>query len=347
MKSPIIHLVYKVVPKLEETMMKKVRWGLLSTANINKMLIPAIRASERGELVAVASRSQEKSDAYAAEWQIPLSFGSYEVMLASDEVDAVYISLPNHLHAEWSIKAMEQGKHVLCEKPFALTVADVDRMAAVSEATGMALAEAFMYRHHPQTKIAGDFIQAGNLGEITAIHGVFNFKMEGRENVRLEPEMGGGSLWDIGCYPVSFSQYILEGPPVWVFGDQRLGESGVDELFGGQMHYSGGQIAQFTCSFMTPFHTFIEVFGSNGRLTLSEPFRMDLGGAHVIYYPIEGEPREIPVPEEYLYNGEIEDMQAAILDSADLYLTLAETRDHIRTLVSLYESAAAHSPIHL
>ena len=160
--------------------MNKVRWGLLSTANINKMLIPAIRASNRGELVAVASRSQEKSTAYAAEWEIPLSFGSYEALLESAEVDAVYISLPNHLHAEWSIKAMEHGKHVLCEKPFALTMDEVDRMCAVSEATGMVLTEAFMYRHHPQTKIAGEFVRAGNLGEITVVRGAFNFKMAGR-----------------------------------------------------------------------------------------------------------------------------------------------------------------------
>jgi predicted dehydrogenase len=327
--------------------MNKVRWGLLSTANINKMLIPAIRASKRGELAAVASRSQEKSDAYAKQWQIPLSFGNYEAMLASDEVDAVYISLPNHLHAEWSIKAMEQGKHVLCEKPIALTVADVDRMRIVSQETGMNLAEAFMYRHHPQTKIAVDFIRAGGLGEVKFVYSVFNYKMAGRENVRLVPEWGGGAVWDVGCYPISISQYILGGPPLSVFGDQWLGESGVDELFSGQMHYSGGRTAQFTCSFMTAYHTFVEVLGTDGRLVLTEPFLMNLGGAHIMVYPPESEPREIPVPEEYLYNGEVEDMQAAILDGAAPYLSLEESRNHIRTIVALYESADEHRSIRL
>ena len=327
--------------------MNKVRWGLVSTANINAMLIPAIRASERGELVAVASRSQEKSDAYAAEWQIPRSFGSYEAMLASDEVDAVYISLPNHLHAEWSIKAMEQGKHVLCEKPFALTVEDVDRMRDVSEATGMVLAEAFMYRHHPQTKIAGEFIRGGNLGDVTVVRGIFNFKMEGRENVRLVPGWGGGAVWDIGCYPISISQFLLGGPPMWVFGDQWLGDSGVDELFSGTMHYTGGRMAQFSCSFMTPFHTFVEVSGTNGRLTMSEPFRMDLGGDRLLFYPIEGEPQVIEVPEESLYSGEVRDMHEAILEGAAPYLSLEETRNHIRTIVALYESAAEHRPVRL
>lgn len=327
--------------------MNKVRWGLLSTANINAMLIPPIRASKRGELVAVASRSQEKSEAYAAEWEIPLAFGSYEAMLASGEVDAVYIGLPNQLHAEWSINAMERGVHVLCEKPFALTVADVDRMRAVSEATGMVLAEAFMYRHHPQTKIAEAFINSGNLGEVAVVRGAFNFKMEGRENVRLVPELGGGAVWDIGCYPISISQFFLGGPPQWVFGDQWLGESGVDELFSGQMHYSGGRMAQFSCSFLMPFHTHIEVLGTEGRLTLNEPFRVDNDGNVVMFYPNEGEPREIEVPEKDLYLGEVEDMHAAILDGAKSYLSLEETRNHIRTIVALYESAADHRPVRL
>ena len=327
--------------------MSKVRWGLLSTANINGMVIPAIRASERGELTAVASRAVEKANAYAAEWDILNAFASYEAMLASDTVDAVYIGLPNHLHAEWSIKAMRQGKHVLCEKPFALTVSDVERMRAVAEETGMVLAEAFMYRHHPQTKIAGKFVRSGRLGEVVAVSGVFNFKMKGRENVRLVPEWGGGALWDIGCYPVSISQYFMGGSPIWVFGDQWLGESGVDELFVGQMHYEGGRLAQFSCSFRTPFLTRVEVMGTKGRLTLTEPFRIDLGDNQVIYQPNEGDAEEISVPNEYLYQGEIEDMQAAILDGAEPYLSLAETREHVRTIVALYEAAADHKPVNL
>jgi predicted dehydrogenase len=311
------------------------------------MVIPAIKASPRGELAAVASRSAAKANAYAAERDIAHVFASYEAMLASDTVDAVYIALPNHLHAEWSIKAMQQGKHVLCEKPFALTVMDVARMRAVSEETGMVLAEAFMYRHHPQTKLVGEFVRSGRLGEIVAVYGVFNFKMKGRENVRLVPEWGGGALWDIGCYPVSMSQFLMGGPPVWVFGDQWLGDSGVDELFVGQMHYEGGRLAQFSCSFRTPFHTRVEVMGTEGRLTLTEPFRIDLGDNDVIFQPNEGDAEEIPVPAEYLYQGEVEDMQAAILDGATPYLSLAETRDHVRTILALYEAAADHKLVNL
>lgn len=328
-------------------MTNTVRWGLLSTANINQALIPPIRASERGELTAVASRSQESADAYAAEWAIPLAFGSYEAMLESDAVDAVYISLPNHLHAEWSIKAMQNGQHVLCEKPFALTVEDVDRVRAVSEETGMVIAEAFMYRHHPQTKMAGELIRSGALGEVTAVRGVFNFKMGSRDNVRLVPEWGGGALWDVGCYPMSMAQFLLGGAPQWVFGDQWLGEEGVDELFTGQMHYEGGRMAQFSCGFRTPEHAFVEVLGTNGRLIINEPFKPQLSGNDFLFENEDGQVEELAAPQMDLYLGEVEDLQAAILDGADPYLSLEETRDHVRTIVALYESAGRNSPVWL
>lgn len=317
-----------------------VRWGLLSTARINRALIPAIRASRRGELVAVASRSQEKADAYAQEWAIPRAFGSYEAMLASGEVDAVYVSLPNHLHAEWSIRALEHGLHVLCEKPFALSLAEVDAMIAASEGNGVVLAEAFMYRHHPQTRIIGEWLQSGRLGDISVLRGAFNFRLEDRDNVRLVPEWGGGSLWDVGIYPLSFAQYVMGGAPVRVAGEQWLGESGVDESFVGQMVYEGGRLAQITSSFRTPFHMEVEIFGTNGRLLVTRPFNnMTPDERRVTFYPAEGEPQEIPVPEKELYSGEVEDMHAAILDGAQPYLTLAETRNHVRTALALYESA--------
>ncbi|MFN2276065.1 MAG: Gfo/Idh/MocA family protein [Candidatus Promineifilaceae bacterium] len=328
-------------------MTEKVRWGLLSTANINRALIPPIRASERSELTAVASRSQESAEVYAAEWNIPLAFGSYEAMLESDAVDAVYISLPNHLHAEWSIKAMENGKHVLCEKPFALTVEEVDRVRAVSEETGMVISEAFMYRHHPQTKIAEEFIRSGRLGDVTTVRGVFTFKMGSRDNVRLVPEWGGGSLWDVGCYPMSMAQFLLGGPPQWVFGDQWLGPEGVDDTFVGQMHYEGGRMSQFTCGFRTPEHAYVEVLGTNGILRIHEPFKPKLSDNNFLFENVDGEVDEIPVPEKELYLGEVEDLESAVLDGAEPYLSLDETRNHIRTIVALYESAAKNAPVTL
>lgn len=328
--------------------MTTIRWGLVSTANINRRVIPAIRQSARGQLTAVASRDIDKSTAYAAEWQIPSAFGSYEAMLASDEVDAVYISLPNHLHAEWTIKALEAGKHVLCEKPFAVTLEDVDRMIAAARRTGLVLAEAFMYRHHPQTKIVGDWVREGRLGDIARISAVFNFSGMQPDNVRLNPEWGGGSLWDVGVYPVSLAQYLMGGPPNWVFGDQRLGHSGVDMVFVGQMHYDGQRMAQLSCSFQTPFHARAEITGTEGTLTLQRPFTfMDDGGQYLYFTPPDGDPEPVPVPDKPLYLGEIEDMHAAILDGRPNYLTLAETRDHVRTTLALYDSARNHEVVHL
>lgn len=319
--------------------MEKVRWGLLSTANINGELIPAIRASQRGELVAVASRDRDRAQAYAAEWEIPQAFGGYQAMLDSGAIDAVYISLPNHLHAIWSIRAVEAGVHVLCEKPLALSVDEVDRMMAASRATGCRLAEAFMYRHHPQTKIAGEWAHTGRLGEITMVRGAFNFAIEEREDIRLVPEYGGGCLWDVGVYPLSFAQFILGGPPDRVTAEQWSGDSGVDETFAGQMHYPGGQLAQITSSFRTAYYIPAEIIGTKGRLFLTKAFNDLQTGRRMTFYPQEGEPEEVPVPEKELYLGEVEDMNAAILDGAPNYLTLEESRDHIRTAVALYAAA--------
>jgi D-xylose 1-dehydrogenase (NADP+, D-xylono-1,5-lactone-forming) len=322
--------------------MNKVRWGLLSTANINRRLIPAIRASQRGELAAVSSRSLENAAAYAKVWDIPQIFGSYEEMLASDAVDAVYIGLPNHLHADWSVRAMEQGKHVLCEKPFALTLAEVDRMIDVSRRTGRVVAEAFMYRHHPQTKIAGDWVRRGRLGELMLIRATFNFAMGSRDNVRLVPEYGGGSLWDVGVYPVSLAQYITGRVPDWVAGDQWLGPTGVDEAFAGQLHYGDdgrGLTAQISCAFRSPWYTYVELIGAEGRLALNRPFVGLEEDRRLIFYDGEGKAEEIEVPEQELYLGEVEDMHAAIIDGTPPYLSLAESRNHVRTVLALYESA--------
>ncbi len=331
--------------------MDKIRWGLLSTANINRRLIPAIRASRRGALAAVASRNKARVDSYAAQWEIPQAFASYEALLESDAVDAVYIGLPNHLHAKWAIYAMQQGKHVLCEKPFALSLAEVDEMTAVSQQTGMRLAEAFMYRHHPQTKIAGEWVRNGRLGDILLARSTFQFPLENPENIRLVPEFGGGSLWDVGVYPVSFAQFIMGAPPTWVWGDQWLGRSNVEESFSGQLHYGNdgsGRVAQISSAFRAPFYTWAEVLGTKGRLSLNRPFTgLNKGARQLLFHHPDDTVEEIPVPEKALYLGEVEDMHAAILDNRPPYLSLAETRHHVQTVLALYESARSKQAIYL
>ena len=327
--------------------MNKIRWGLVSTANINSSVIPAIRASRRGELVAVASRSQAKADAYAREWDIPAAFGSYEAMLASDQVDVVYVSLPNHLHAEWSIRALQAGKHVLCEKPLAISVEEVDRMMAASQSSGKVLAEAFMYLHHPQTTIARQWLLEGHLGEICSLQAVFNFRISDPDNVRLVPEYGGGCLWDVGIYPVSLAMTLFGEVPEWVSAAQWIGTSGVDEHFAGLLSFSGNRQAQIVSSFRSPFATRAEVFGTQGRLVFSRPFK-GMDGDHLLrFYPAEGEPQTIPVPEKMLYLGEVEDIHAAILDGQPQRLPLERSRQWILTLKALYRAANDRSVVSL
>ncbi len=321
--------------------MNTVRWGLLSTAGINRRLIPAIRAAERAELVAVASRDLAKGQAYASEWQIPRVFGSYEEMLASDEVDAVYISLPNHLHCEWTVKALEAGKHVLCEKPFALSVEEVDRMIAACRKSGRVLQEAFMYRHHPQTKLVGDWVRSGKLGDVLLVRAAFSFYMANREgNVRLAPEKGGGALWDVGIYPVSFAQFIFNELPETAAAQQWIGSTGVDESFSGQLGYSDGRAAQLYGSFTIPHFTLAEVHGTQGRIILTRPFTgVNEADSGVIFTPVDGEPQKLNVEPTELYLGEVDNMDAAILDGAPTLVTLEESRNHIRVACALYESA--------
>jgi len=327
--------------------MDKVRWGLLSTANINRKLIPAIRSSKRGELVAVASRNQSHASSYADHWSIPYAFGSYQSMLDSGKIDAVYISLPNHLHAEWSIKALQAGVHVLCEKPLAISLVEVDKMIDASHRSGKCLAEAFMYLHHPQTRITLDWVKSGRLGEILLVRSVFNFQITDPNDIRLIPEFGGGSLWDVGVYPISLSQCIYGTPPITVYGQQILSESGVDGQFYGQMQFPKSGVAQLSCSFSSPFHTSAEVIGSKGRLSLTRPFNMFDQNRRLTYHGENGEKQVIKVPSRELYLGEVEDIHDVVLLNAAPSLSFAESRNHIRTVLALYDSARKGQPVYL
>jgi predicted dehydrogenase len=212
-------------------------------------------------------------------------------------------------------------------------------MIASSKEFKRVLAEAFMYRHHPQTKLAGEWVHSGRLGQVCSIYGTYIYPIPNRQDIRYVPEYGGGSLWDLGVYPLSYAQYLLGEPPVWVLGDQWVGDTRVDESFAGQMHYSGDRSALFTCSFRSPWYMYCEVIGTEGTLTLSRPFSAMETGRRMMFHPKGNEPFEIRVPEVELYQGEVEDMHSAILDSASSYVSLEESRNHIRTAEALYESA--------
>jgi predicted dehydrogenase len=317
--------------------MTRLRWGLLSTARINRAVIPAIRASARSELTAVASRTPETAQAYAAEWQIPRALGSYEALVNDPDVDVLYIPLPNHLHVEWTVKALEAGKHVLCEKPLALSVEEVDRIADASRRTGKAAAEAFMYRHHPLTEAAQAAVSSGVLGTVTIYRGAFTFALTREGDVRLDPAMGGGSLWDVGCYPLSYANLLADAAPVEVIGWQRTSPGGIDMEFFAMMRYASGAVAQFDSGFAGPFRAEMEVVGTAGALRIRRPFKADeqSGLSLVCGDSVEALPYATNAP----YTGEIADMEGAALDGRPPRVSLAESRRTVRTIAALYESA--------
>ena len=199
--------------------MRQVNWGILSTARINRRLIPPINESARSTVRAVASRSHDRAKTYASEWNIPIAYGSYEDLLADSEIDVVYISLPNDQHTHWTVKALEAGKHVLCEKPLCLTMDELQRVAAASKRTGKVVQEGIMYLHHPQTYVFKELVSNGDIGELRSMNSEFTFNWSRSEdNYRLTNPNGGGALWDLGIYPVSFFILMAGSRPVSVKG---------------------------------------------------------------------------------------------------------------------------------
>jgi xylose dehydrogenase (NAD/NADP) len=190
------------------------RWGLLGTAQINRRLIPAMRAARRSTVAAVASRDRARAESYAAEWQIPVAHAGYDTLIRDPAIDAIYISLPNTLHVEWTLRALDAGKHVLCEKPLALTPDDVDRVAAVARARGRVVAEAFMYRHEPLIARVLELVADDAIGPIRTIASGFSFARERANDIRMDGTLGGGSLWDIGCYSVSAVRLVAGAEPI-------------------------------------------------------------------------------------------------------------------------------------
>lgn len=324
---------------------KILSWGLLSTARINRALIAPLQVSKRNELLAVASRAQETADAYAREQKIPLAYGSYEALLADPDIDVIYNPLPNHLHAEWTIKAVETGKHVLCEKPLALSVDEVDAIHAAARQHGRIVAEAFMYRHHPQTLKVQEIVQSGSLGVLKLIRGSFSFVLTREGDVRLNPAWGGGSIWDVGCYPISYARSVLGEEPVEVFGWQLEGPTGIDETFVGQMRFASGVHAQFDSSFVIPFHAFMEIVGSEGTLNIPRPFKPGIN--EKIYLTRDEKTETITIKGQELYLGEVEDMADAILLGRDSLISLADSRANVVVIRAFLESAQTGEPVRI
>ena len=317
------------------------KWGLLSTARINRRLIPAIRAAERAELLAVASRSQARAAAYATEWDIPRAHAGYQALLDDPEVDAIYISLPNSLHAEWAVRAAQAGKHVLCEKPLALSVDECDQIIAAAQVAGVVAMEAVMYLHHPMLYKARELIQDGAVGQVKLVRGAFTVSLDRPADVRWKPELGGGALWDIGSYPISLIRWMV-GEPDQVFGWQTLSDGGVDETFAGLLRYGDGVLGVFDCGFRSPFRVQAEVAGTSGRLILEGLFAVGPESRILLHRGSEEE--IITIPEADPYRCQVDALTAAVLEGSALPVPLTSSRMNVATLVALYESARKSMP---
>ena len=286
-----------------------------------------------------------KAKEYAKEWHIPHAYGTYEELLADENIDAIYNPLPNHLHAEWSIRAAEAGKHVLCEKPIALTLAEVDQMMAAAQKHHVVITEAFMYKHHPQTLKVLELIEQEAIGELLLIKGAFTFNLDRPDDVRWVLEWGGGSIWDVGCYPISFSRLVAKAEPAEVFGWQVTGSTGIDVVFSGQMRFASGLLAQFDCGFRAPYRTSIEIVGTKGSIELGSPFKP--GGGEWIKIKRGDSVEQLRSPEYELYRGEIEDMERVVLDGQAPRISLANSRANVATILALLESARTGQPVRL
>jgi D-xylose 1-dehydrogenase (NADP+, D-xylono-1,5-lactone-forming) len=311
------------------------KWGILSTARINRQVIPAARASEQVDLVAVASREQARAEEYARDWEIPRAYGSYEALLEDDEIEAVYISLPNNLHCEWSIRCVEAGKHVLCEKPLSRRAADVEEAFDAAERAGRILSEAFMYRHSPQTKRFRQLLGEGAVGDVRVIRSCFSFTVYDPENIRLRTEVDGGSLMDVGCYCVNGSRFVA-GEPELVFGQQFVGPSGTDSVFAGGLRFPGDVLALFDCGTTLPNRDELEVIGTEGSLFLDDPWH---GREPVIELVRDGEIERVELEPEDSYRLELENVVHAARGEAELLLGREDAVGNARVIEALFASA--------
>jgi D-xylose 1-dehydrogenase (NADP+, D-xylono-1,5-lactone-forming) len=320
-----------------------VRWGIVSTADINRKVIPGAKESPKVELIAVASRAQDRAEGYAKEWGIERAYGSYEALLDDPDVEALYISLPNTMHVEWSIRALEAGKHVLCEKPLSRHPDDVAAAFDVAESAGRLLSEAFMYRHNPQTKRVQQLVSEGAVGELRLIRSAFSYGLYDEDNIRLRTDVEGGALMDVGCYNVSGSR-LLGGEPEHVFGEAWFGPSGTDWVFTGTMRFPGDVIAIFDCGTAMSNRDELEAVGSDGAIFLDDPWHCN---NPVIEVRREDRVERIEVEREDSYRLELENLSDAIRGDGELLLARDDAMGQARALEALHESATSGNPVSL
>jgi predicted dehydrogenase len=316
--------------------MNSARWGILSTARIAERIVHGARLAGNAQIVAVGSRDEARARAYAEQYEIERAHGSYEALLADDEVDAVYIPLPNSMHVEWSVRALEAGKHVLCEKPLTRDPAQVEVAFDAAERAGRLLMEAFMWRFHPQTD---ELVRlAGTVGELRTVRTSFGFNLPvpAAENVRWQMGLEGGALMDVGCYCVNALRLLL-GEPERVYGEQVVGGDGVDARFAGVLRFPGDVLGTFDCGMDVHRRHSIEVVGSEGTIFVPSPWQAP---EPLIVVTRDGEPEELRPPAVDPYARELEEMGRAIAGGPPPRLGRADALGQASVIDALYRSAA-------
>lgn len=319
---------------------RRLRWGVLSTANIGRAAVnPAIQASANGELVAVASRDADRASEFAAAHGIPRSHGSYEALLEDEGVDALYIPLPNSMHREWTIRAAQAGKHVLCEKPLALDAAECAEMAAAAEENGVKLMEAFMYRFHPRTDRVVQMLREGDIGDLRSIRSVFTFKLTRPDNIRLNPTLGGGALMDVGCYCVNVSRTMAGAEPVEVQAMARNASSGVDDQLAGMLRFDDDLVAHFDCSLTMERAEWYQVAGTEGHLHVPSAFLPGTDDAPIERHFGRNGADTVLVPGADEYQEMVEHFADAVLNDLPVRFAPSEAAANMRVIEALYTSA--------
>jgi predicted dehydrogenase len=321
-----------------------VRWGFLSTARINRLVLAGARASGRAEVVAVASRELGRAEAYAREHGIERAHGSYEALLADPDVEAVYISLPNGLHVEWTLRALEAGKHVLCEKPLTRRAREAEEAFDLAGSEGLVLSEGFMWRHHPQTRTLVRLVEEGAIGRLRTIRAAFSFRLadvHGPEDARFRPDLDGGALMDVGSYCVNGIR-LFAGEPERVQAEQVLGPTGVDVCFAGLLRAPDDVVGQFDCGFVLPFRDELELIGEDGSLFVDDPWHVHSPG---IELRREQETERVEVPQADSYALELENVSDAIRGRAELLLGRADAVGQAAAIEALYAAASTSLPM--
>jgi predicted dehydrogenase len=322
------------------------RWGILSTADIaRRKVVPGMRKAARCEIAAIASRDAGTVQRVAGELGIPRAHASYEALLADPEVDAVYIPLPNHLHAEWTMAAVRAGKHVLCEKPLAMTSVDAQRMVDAARDAGVLLMEAFMYRLHPSWVAVHDVVRSGRIGPLTSVQSWFSYYNDDAENIRNIREAGGGALFDIGSYSVNLSRWLFGAEPDGVQAVIRRDPAlGVDVLTSGILTFADG-VASFTCSTRAEDDQRVHIYGTRGRISIGIPFNIPPDRPTEVYVSAGGDPPVAPdtevltFPTADPYTVEAEKFAAAVLDGTPAPLPPEDAVANLRVIERIFAAA--------